>query len=156
MDEYRKEIILIVKSHSSRPQDVPFPTIRIDKEKLKVTDHFIYLGSTITSNLLLDAESDKRIVIAAAVITQLSKKVWTSKQLTLNTILKVCQACVLRSLLYGLHIRCLPRIPGIKWQYRVTNTLEKASEFPQHASHVLPAMIAMTRSRTRDGQRTHT
>ncbi|KAK3743565.1 hypothetical protein RRG08_027431 [Elysia crispata] len=78
MDEYRKEIILIVKSHSSRPQDVPFPTIRIDKEKLKVTDHFIYLGSTITSNLLLDAESDKRIVIAAAVITQLSKKVWTN------------------------------------------------------------------------------
>ncbi|KAJ8031541.1 hypothetical protein HOLleu_24762 [Holothuria leucospilota] len=56
-------------------QDVPsVPTIYI-KEVLEVTSHFTHLGSTITSNLSLDPELDKRIVRAAAVMTQLSKKV---------------------------------------------------------------------------------
>ena len=83
-------------------------------------------------------------------MAQLSKRVWTNKQLTLNTKLKVYQACVLSSLLYGseswttyarqenrlesFHIRCLRRILGIKWQDRVTNTavLEKANSLSMH------------------------
>ena len=132
-------------------QDVPSPpAIRIDNEELAVTDHFTYLGSTITSNLSLDTELDKRIAKAAAVMAQLSKRVWTNKQLTLNTKLKVYQACILSSLLYGseswttyarqekrlenFHIRCLRRSLCIKWQDRVTNieVLEKASSLSIH------------------------
>jgi len=132
-------------------QDVPSPpAIRIDNAELDVIDHFTYLGSTITRNLSLDAELDKRIAKAAAVMAQLSKRVWTNKQLTLNTKLKVYQACVLSSLLYGseswttyarqenrlesFHIRCLRRILDIKWQDRVTNTavLEKTNSLSAH------------------------
>ena len=132
-------------------QDIPSPpAISIDNEVLEVTCHFTYLGSTITSNLSLDAEIDKRIAKAAAVMAQLSKRVWGNNQLTLNTKLKVYQACVLSSLPYGseswttyarqenrlesFHIRCLRRILGITWQDRVTNTavLEKAGSLSMH------------------------
>ena len=36
------------------------PSINIDNVTLDVVDQFIYLGSTITSNLSLDAEINKR------------------------------------------------------------------------------------------------
>ena len=144
-------LTISIKKTNVMGQDVPSPpAIRIDNEELAVTDHFTYLGSTITSNLSLDTELDKRIAKAAAVMAQLSKRVWTNKQLTLNTKLKVYQACVLSSLLYGseswttyarqekrlesFHIRCLRRILCIKWQDRVTNieVLEKASFLSMH------------------------
>ena len=117
-------LTISIKKTNVMGQDVPSPpAVRIDNEELEVSDHFTYLASTITSNLSLDAELDKRIAKAAAVMAQLSKRVWTNKQLTLNTKLKVYQACVLSSLLYGseswttyarqenrlesFHIRCL-------------------------------------------------
>ena len=68
---------------------------------LIVTDQFTYLGSTVSSNLSLDSEIDKRIAKAAAVLSKLRKKVWENSQLTFNTKLKVYQVCVLRTLLYG-------------------------------------------------------
>ena len=75
---------------------------------------------------------------------------WENHQLTLNTKLKVYQACVLSTLLYGseswttyarqenhlegFHLRCLRQIMGIRWQDRVTNTavLEKAGSLSMH------------------------
>ena len=144
-------LTISIKKTKVMGQDVSVPpAISIDNELLEVTDHFTYLGSTITSNLSLDAEIDKRIAKAAAVMAQLSKRVWGNNQLTLNTKLKVYQACVLSSLLYGseswttyarqesrlesFHIRCLRRILGITWQDRVTNTavLEKADSLSMH------------------------
>ena len=86
-------LTISIKKTNVMGQDVPSPpAIRIDNEELAVTDHFTYLGSTITSNLSLDTELDKRIAKAAAVMAQLSKRVWTNKQLTLKTKLKVYQA----------------------------------------------------------------
>ena len=74
-------LTISIKKTNVMGQDVPSPpAIRIDNEELEVTDHFTYLGSTITSNLSLDAEIDKRIAKAAAVMAQLSKRVWTNKQ----------------------------------------------------------------------------
>lgn len=70
-------------------------------EVLAVTDQFTYLGSTITSNLSLDREIDKRIAKNAGVLAKLSKRVWDNNQLTLNTKLKVYRACVLSIQLYG-------------------------------------------------------
>ena len=144
-------LTISIKKTNVMGQDVPSPpAIRFDNEELEVSDHFTYLDSTITSNLSLDAELDKRIAKASAVMAQLSKRVWTNKQLTLNTKLKVCQACVLSSLLYGsescttyvrqenrlesFHIRCLRRILGVKWQDRVTNTalIEKTNSLSMH------------------------
>lgn len=144
-------LTISIKKTNVMAQDVPLPpTINIDDKELVVTDHFTYLGSTITSNLSLDAEIDRRIAKAAAVMSQLSKRVWGNKQLTLNTKLKVYQACVLSSLLYGseswttyarqenrlesFHMRNLRRILDITWQDRVTNTgvLEKAGSLSMH------------------------
>ena len=84
-------------------QDTPAPpSISIDDEVLEVTDHFTYLGSTVSSNLSLDVEIIRRIVKAAAVRAKLSKRVWTNSQLTMNTkSVKVYQACVLSTLLYS-------------------------------------------------------
>lgn len=44
---------------------------------------------------------DKCITKAAAVMAKMSKTVWDISQLTLHTKLKVFQACVLSTLLYG-------------------------------------------------------
>ena len=122
----------------------------------EVTDSFTYLGSTVTNSLSLDAEIDKRIAKVAAVMSNLSKRVWENHQLTLNTKLKVYQASVLSTLLYGseswttyagqenrmesFHLRCLRRMMGIRWQDRVTSTavLEKAGSL-SIAPHALSA-----------------
>lgn len=76
-----------------------FPSISINDVVLQVTDHFRYLRSTISNNLLLDNEIDKRIVKAEVVMAKLNKSVWNNSQLTLRTKLKLSQACILSSLL---------------------------------------------------------
>ena len=132
-------------------QDTPAPpSISIDDEVLEVTDHFTYLGSTVSSNLSLDMEIVRRIAKVAAVMAKLSKRVWTNSQLTMNTKLKVYQACVLSTLLFGseswstyttqenrlesFHLPCLRRILGITWQDKVTNAavLEQAGSLNMH------------------------
>ena len=147
-------LTISIKKTNVIGQDFPaVPSININGEVLEVTDCLTYLGSTITNNLSLDAEIDKRIAKAAAVMSKLSERVWENHQLTLNTKVtkfKVYQACVLSTLLYGseswttyarqenrlvsFHLRCLRRIMGSRWQDRVTNTavLEKAGSLSMH------------------------
>ena len=48
------------------------PSVNIDNVTLDVVDQFIYLGSTITSNLSLDA----------FVVSKLNKRVWSKTNLT--------------------------------------------------------------------------
>ena len=83
--------------------DVP-PSIYIDGSNLSVLDNFKYLGSTISSNLLLDVEINAHIGKAATVMAKLNKRVWQNINLTMNTRLKVYQACVTSILLYGSEI----------------------------------------------------
>ena len=144
-------LTISIKKTSVMGQDFPaVPSMSINGEVLEVTDRYTYLGFTITNNLSLDTEINKRIAKAAAVLSNLSKRVWETHQLTWNTNLKVYQACVLGNLLYGsefwttyarqekrlesFHLRCLRRIMGIRWQDRVTNTavLEKAGSLSMH------------------------
>ena len=155
-------------------QDVPaVPSISINGEVLEVTDRFTYLGSTVTNNLSLDAEIDKRIAKAAAVMSKLSKRVWENHQLTLNTILRVriLKACVLSTLLYGsepwttyatqenrlegFHLRCLRRIMCIRWQDRGANAavLKKAGSLSMHLMLCLSTAVA--RIRASYGGRSH-
>ena len=144
-------LTISIKKTNVMGQDTPAPpSISIDDELLEVTDHFTYLGSTVSSNLSLDAEINRRIAKAAAVMSKSSKRVWANGQLTMNTKLKVYQACVLSTLLYGseswttyarqenrlesFHLRCLRRILGITWKDKVNNiaVLELAGSLSMH------------------------
>lgn len=113
------------------------PNISIGNHTLEVVDKFTYLGSTLSNNLSLEDELNARIGKAATAMARLAKRVWDNTMLTSNTKMKVYQACVLSTLLYGseawtlysrqehrlnaFHMRCLRRLLGITWQDRVTN-----------------------------------
>ena len=113
------------------------PSISVGDYTLEAVENFTYLGSSISSNLSLDAELNKRIGKAATAMARLEKRVWDNSMLTICTKMKVYQACVLSTLLYGsetwtlyshqerrvnsFHLRCLRRILGITWQDRVPN-----------------------------------
>ena len=112
------------------------PSISNGDYTLEVVEDFTYLGSTISSNLSLDTEVNKRIGKAAA-LARLRGWVWDNTMLTITTKMKVYQACVLCTLLYSgetwtlysrqvrrlntFNLRCLRRILGITWQDRVSN-----------------------------------
>lgn len=132
------------------------PSITIDDYELEVVKQFTYLGSTISSNLSLDTELDKRIGKAATTLARLTTRVWENSKLSIKTKMAVYNACVLSTLLYGsetwttyvkqerrldaFHMRCVRRILGISWQDRVPNTevLSRAG---------LPTMITLIRQR---------
>ncbi len=77
------------------------PTITIDNTPLELVESFKYLGSTIASSPSLDMEIPSRIGKAAGVMSKLDKRVWRNGQLTVATKMRVYQACVLSTLLYG-------------------------------------------------------
>ena len=77
------------------------PVITVGDHTLEVVEHFTYLGSTISSNLLLDTEISIRIGKASSAMARLAKRVWDNTMLTLLTKLAVYQACVLSTLPYG-------------------------------------------------------
>ena len=120
-------------------------SISLDNMPLQDVDKFCYLGSTVTSSNSLDNEINIRIGKAATTFGKLTKRAWDNKMLNIRTKVKIYQACVLSSLLYGsetwtmyakqerklntFHLRCLRKILGIVWQDRIPNTevLDQAS-----------------------------
>ncbi|WP_353839196.1 reverse transcriptase domain-containing protein, partial [Acinetobacter baumannii] len=114
------------------------PAISIDGSSLEAVEEFTYLGSTLSSSLVLDAELNKRVAKAAGVMARLNSRVWKNPSLTAKTELRVYQACVLGTLLYGseswttyasqerklnsFHLRGLRCILRISRQDNVTNT----------------------------------
>ena len=77
------------------------PSVQIDDYTLAIVEEFVYLVSTITSNLSLDTELDERIGKAATAMARLSKRVWGNAMLITKTKVDVYKACVLSTLLYG-------------------------------------------------------
>jgi hypothetical protein len=131
-------LTISLKKTNIMGQDVSsIPNISIADYTLEVVDNFTYLGSTISSNLSLDAELNTRIGKAAAAMARLAKRAWDNSMLTNHTKMRVYQACVLSTLLYGseawtlysrqerrlnsFHLRCLRKILGITWQDHVPN-----------------------------------
>ena len=132
------------------------PVITIHNYELDSVSQFTYLGSTITGNLSLDAEIDKRIGRAVSTLARLTARMWTSPKLSVKTNMAVYNACVTSTLLYGsetwttyagqerrlntFHLRTIPCILGISGQDKVTNTdvLSRA---------VLPSMHTLLRQR---------
>ena len=55
-------------------QEAEPPIIVINNHTLDVVREFTYLGSTITSNITLDAELDKRIGRASTAMARLTKQ----------------------------------------------------------------------------------
>ncbi|GFR86704.1 hypothetical protein ElyMa_006059900 [Elysia marginata] len=114
------------------------PTITTDEQILEVVDKSAYLGSTISNNLSLDVELNVRKGKASTTMARLSKRVWDDTMLTLNTKMRMYQACIVSTLLYGseswtlyshqeqrlnaLHMLSLRPLQSITWQNRVTNT----------------------------------
>ena len=88
-------------------------------------------------NLCLDTEISKRIGKASATMAKLTQRVWKNNLLTQNTKVRVYQACIISTLLYGsktwttymrqerrlniFHMRGLRRILDIKWQDHIPN-----------------------------------
>ena len=77
------------------------PVITIDDYELDAVCQFTYLGSTITDNLSLDAEINKRIGKVASTLARLTPCVCTSPKLSIKAKMAVYNACVISTLLYG-------------------------------------------------------
>ncbi|XP_063605235.1 uncharacterized protein LOC134780428 [Penaeus indicus] len=130
--------ISLKKTNISAQDASHAPSISIGDFTLEVVEDFTYLGSTISTSLSLDTEINRWIGKAAATMAKLSKRVWDNKMLTENTKMRIYQACVLSTLLYGsetwttymrherrlntFHLRCLKRIRGITWQDRIPHS----------------------------------
>ena len=129
-----KTEVLLQPAPDSDPQP---PCITINGTQLKNVDSFKYLGSTISSDSTLDKEIAARIQKASYALGKLRTKVLQHKDIRLSTKLKVYNAVVLSSLLYGcetwtlyrrhikkleqFHTRSLRTIMRIRWQDRITN-----------------------------------
>lgn len=91
-----------VKEEGNLGQDVSeVPNVSIGDHTLHVVDEFTYLGSTVSSNLSLDPELNKRIGKAATTMAKLSKREWENNKLISATKIAVNRSCVLKTLLYG-------------------------------------------------------
>jgi len=75
------------------------PVIAIDDYELDVVHQFTYLRSTISDNLSLETEIDRRIGKAATTLSRLTKRVWENKKLTVKTKMALYNACVVSTLL---------------------------------------------------------
>ena len=110
----------------------------IDSYELGVVHQFLYLGSTITDNLSLDAEVSQCIGKAATTLGRLTTRVWENPKLSTTTKMAVYNICTINTLLYGsevwttyakqeqrlnsFHMHCLRHILKIKWSNKMPNT----------------------------------
>ena len=120
------------------------PSIAVEGETLKPVQKFIYLGSTISANVSVDDEVNRRIAQASAAFGGLHKNVWTRRGLSLATKLEVYHAVVIPSLLYSseswtvyarhvrqlnsFHMRCLRKLLRVQSFDHIPDTeiLERA------------------------------
>ena len=81
-----ESLTISLKKTNILGQDVSStPTISIGDYTLEVMEDFAYLGSTISSNISLDTELNKRIGKAVIALTPLGKRVWDDSMLTIGT-----------------------------------------------------------------------
>ena len=120
------------------------PTIKCEGQTLPAVEKFTYLGSTLSRSASLDDEISTRLSKASSAFGRLREKAWDRKGIGVKTKLKVYNAVVLPSLLYGcetwtmysrhskklnsFHLRCLRKILRIKQEDRIPDTevLERA------------------------------
>ena len=87
--------------HRTMPLTEEPQAVTIDRTELPTTAEFTYLGSIISSNGTVDHKINYRISRASAAFGQLKERVYLNKNLQLCTKMKVYNAIVLTTLLYG-------------------------------------------------------
>ena len=113
------------------------PVVTVEGKQLNAVKTFKYLGSTISNDSSLDAEITARIAKATAAFGRLTKRLWTNRNIRLDTKVAVYRAAVITSLLFGcetwtlkkahlvrlekFHQMNLRRIARIRWFHKVTN-----------------------------------
>lgn len=113
------------------------PAVTIEGKQLNAVKTFKYLGSTISNDASLDAEITSRIAKATAAFGRLTKRLWTNRNIRMDTKIAVYRAAVITSLLFGcetwtlnkalfvrlekFHQTTLRRICRIRWFHKVTN-----------------------------------
>ena len=120
------------------------PTIKCEGQTLPAAEKFTYLGSTLSRSASLDDEISKRLSKASSAFGRLREPAWERKGIGVKTKIKVYNAVVLPSLLYGcetwtvysrhskklnsFHLRCLRKILRIKQEDKIPDTevLERA------------------------------
>nr|VZI26664.1 unnamed protein product [Spirometra erinaceieuropaei] len=114
------------------------PQISVNGTQLQVVENFPYLGSTLSRNTKIDDEVANRISKASQAFGRLQSTVWNRHGLQLSTKLKMYEAVILPTLLYGaetwtvyakqarrlnhFHLSCLRRILKLKWEDRIPDT----------------------------------
>ena len=104
---------------------------------LTPVNRFCYLGSYLSNTISVDIDINSRFAKAGDAFGKLQRRLWGEHSVALLTKVAVYQAVVLSTLLYGceswvlyrrsvrrldeFHVRCLRKIPSIKWQDRLSN-----------------------------------
>ena len=90
---------LMVTGFGVEEEDVA--PITVHSEVIECVDHFLYLGSVVSSDGRIDVEVDCRIAKASKAFGALRCAVFKDSNLTITTKRRVYEACVLSILLYG-------------------------------------------------------
>jgi len=122
------------------------PNIHVNGQRLSAVDKFTYLGSTLSSSLVIEDEVNARIAKANVAFGRLRSNVWSRRGISLPTKPKFYRAIALPMLLYAcetwtiyqrharklnhLYTTCLRRLMNIKWQDKVSDTKVLARELP--------------------------
>ena len=120
-----------------RPTAHEQPAVIIDGTQLPVATDFTYLGSIISNSGSIDREINHRISRASAAFGCLKDRVYLNRHLKLGTKIKVYNAIVISTLLYGsetwpphsthlkilnkFHLQCLRKMLRITWRDKITN-----------------------------------
>ena len=100
------QVIISIKKTEVLSQPAPGetyepPVVSIEGKQLNAVKTFKYLGSTISNDASLDAEITSRIAKATAAFGRLTKRLWTNRNIRLDTKIAVYRAAVITSLLFG-------------------------------------------------------
>ncbi|KAL8561349.1 hypothetical protein ACOMHN_040427 [Nucella lapillus] len=90
------------------------PQITVNGQTLQAVETFTYLGSTLSRNANIDAETSNRISKASSAFGRLREKVLERRGISLKTKLKVYRAVVLTTLLYSTVVKPGPCTDGTK------------------------------------------
>ena len=120
-----------------RPTGQEQPAVIIDGSQLPVTTDFTYLGSIISNSGSIEREVTHRISRASAAFGCLKDRVYLNRHLKLSTKIRVYNAIVISTLLYGsetwppyathlrvlnkFHLQCLRKMLRITWRDKITN-----------------------------------
>ena len=133
-----KTKLMVTGREATDTDRTPIP---VGDEQIECVSEFSYLGSVISSSGRMQPDIDKRIAQASRAFGALRQPVFSNRDLRVETKRKVCQACVLSTLLYGaecwtprrkdlkrldsFHHRCIRNTLGIsnqqQWDQHITS-----------------------------------